>query len=192
MAWALLLVCLILLGGCGEEKGATVSGDGYEYELPEGWKDRSDSGEVEAIDFLGLTPDTVATGEEVDGFMPNANVLVEPGAGELTPRRYSELSTGILRNPELLPTQAQEQLRGFDPRDFSPAERTDLGGREAYTTDFTGTRDGAALRFRSIVTVRGGKGYTVTFTSPLDSFEDRVDEFEGLTESWRWRQPAGS
>jgi hypothetical protein len=192
-AWVLTLVLVALVAGaCGDEDGdndkpGVVRGTGYQYELPEGWADESDS-DASELDLGGFRPDTIAADEPKAGFPPNVNVILEPSLStDVTPRVYANASHQILRNPSVLRGEARRAIERLDPRDFGSERRLDLDGREAYQIDYTGNQGGRVLRFRGVTTVKDKTGYAVSYTALRTHFDEGLDDFEQILDSWRWR-----
>ena len=185
---ALALLALAGAGCGGEDEVELVRGDGYEYELPDGWKHRSNEQDLQKLGFAGYVPDTLVTADPEEGFADNVNVLVEhsltPG---ISAREYAESAARTLRNPEVLPGEAGRVISDLDPRDFSGPKRLELDGADAYATDYTGDRAGRVMRFRNIVALREGTAYGITYTALRHRFEENADAANRVVDTWAWR-----
>jgi|SRR5215216_3572247 len=190
-AWVWTLVVAALVAGACEDddhnEAEVVRGTGYEYDLPEGWTDESDS-DAAQLDVGGFRPDTIAADEPKEGFPPNVNVILESSLStDVTPRVYANASHQILRNPSVLPGEARRAIERLAPRDFGSERRLDLDGRDAYQIDYTGNQGGRVLRFRGVTTVQERTGYVVSYTALRTHFQEGLDDFEHILDTWRWR-----
>ena len=43
------------------------------------------------------------------------------------------------------------------------------------------------MRFRAVATVHDGTGYAVTYTALRTRFDEDVDGFDAVLDTWRWR-----
>jgi hypothetical protein len=183
--------CLSLVGaaasGCGSEE-TRVEGQGYSFELPDGWKDRSDTEEAKELNFIGFSPDTVVTGERTEGFSTNVNVIRQGSVDRgVSARQVAEASVKVLRNPRLLGREASEALGNFRARDVSALQNTKLDGEDAVRYTYTASRGGQLLRLRQVIAVHDGAAYTVTFTTLRDQFGEEAGDLEPILSSWSWR-----
>jgi hypothetical protein len=189
-AWILgLVLAALAAGACGDDDddAEVVQGSGYEYELPGGWTDESSQDNSE-LGVAGFEPDTIALDEPDDGFATNVNVVLEPRlpAG-VTPQAYFDASRRVLRDPGVLPAEARRAVEQLQPRDLSRQQQVDLDGEQAYGLDYTGNQSGRVLRFRAVSTVREGTGYAVTYAALRNRFDEGLDDFERLLDTWRWQ-----
>jgi hypothetical protein len=185
-----LIVLLALAGsgsGCGEET-ETAGGDGYTYEVPEGWKDRSDDADLPEVGFAGYEFDTVVMDEPEEGFADNVNVIVERSiAPGVDSREYAEASTGVLRDPGRFGGELGSAVAQLNPRDLTSLTRVDLDGQEAYALEYTGDQGGRVLRFRNVVAVRRGRAYGITLTALRHRFPEKTGAADSIVETWSWR-----
>jgi hypothetical protein len=187
----ILLVLLALGGsGCGGEESATVSGDGYSYDVPEGWADRTEESlDIPEVELAGFRPDTVVVGERHDGFSSNVNVVREPGIPEdFTAARYAQVAIGTLRDPASsgFPPEVVERIESMEIRDLTELGKPPLGGERGAAWEYASTREGRPLRARQLAAVRGNSAYTLTYTASPEGFEEGLPGFEKVIESWRW------
>lgn len=178
-----LVAAALALGACGGDDDADrVSGDGYSYELPGGWDDRSDAaGDISAA---GFQPDTIVADDPVEGFTPSVNVVRETSlADDVDVEDYVELSRRNLSDPEALD---QLGLEGFAPQLEDEVRETDLDGEEARSFDYTADQQGKEVAFRQVYALRDGTAYVVTYTALSDRFEGGADALEDVIDSWEW------
>jgi hypothetical protein len=185
---SLVVLLVIALAGCGGEDAETVAGSGYEYEVPEGWKDSTHDERLSDIGIAGYNFDTIVTGQVEEAFATNVNVIVEGSiAPGVSAREYVDASVRTLRNPELLQGEARRLISRLHPRDLTASRRIELDGEEAYATDYTGNEGARVLRFRSVVAVRNGRAYAITYTALRHLFRAHADEVDQILDSWAWR-----
>jgi hypothetical protein len=187
---AVVLACVALpLAGCSDEEEDRVDGSGYTYAVPDGWQDASDeAGDID-LPMEGLLVDSAVTGDRVDDFTTNVNVVREGGlpAGATT-REYAAVSLRNLRDPAAagLPPDVVEQLEAVDEESLSVTPGEDLGGRGAVEWDYRTTSSGQETRVRQLSAVRDRAAYTVTLTAVPEAFEDAVPALDEVVESWAW------
>jgi hypothetical protein len=177
-------VICALLAACGGDD--LVAGKGYELTAPEGWEEVDVQ---EARNVAGT--DAVLEGGAVDGFRVNVRVVRETNLGpDLSLGRYLGLSLWSLRDPraiqEKLPSELKSKDLGPRPQVVGPPKRIELGDRDAYTIVADNRTGGRDFRQRFALSVRGGVGYLLVFTSPVDEFRDQSRAFEEILDSWRW------
>lgn len=184
------LLALLALAGCDggeEEERDPVEGSGYSFTVPDGWEhDREAASELE---IGGFSPDSIVTGERVDGFLTNVNVVREEGLPEgLTAAEYGEAGIATVRDPDAarLPPELAEVIEQANPTAFKGPRSTELGGEDAVSWEYTSTQDGTRLRQRQVGAVRDGAGFTVTLSAAPAAFGDGVEALEEVVESWRW------
>ena len=187
-----LLALLALAGtgaGCGDEETETASGSGYTYEVPEGWEDRSDEGDLkEEAGLAGYTFDTAVTDDSEEGFADNVNVIVERSiAPGVDSREYAEASAQLLRSSGQAQGELGAAVAQLNPRDLTSLTRIELDGQEAYSIEYTGDQGGRVLRFRNVIAVRGGRAYGITYTALRHRFRENADVASQVIETWSWR-----
>ena len=196
------LAALALLAGCGDDEdsgadvveevdtssvelsGEAIDGLGYSFELAEGFED----GDAAAIgDLLGeqaadYTIDALATGETIDAFATNVNVVTTAAPDDVDLDEIADASLG----------QLEEQLGALGiGEDTSvevtsePAETT-VGGEEARQYDFATSAAEQSFAQRQIVTIRDDTAYTITFSVADGAFDEQVASFAAMIESWEW------
>ena len=196
-----ILAALALLAGCGDDddsgatveevdtssvelSGESIDGDGYSFELADGYSD----GDAAALgDLLGeqaadYSVDALATGETIDNFATNVNVVTTsaPDDADLDQTADDSLE------------QLEEQLAAFGVGEDTsvevtsePAETT-LGGEEARQYDFTTTAGGQSFSQRQILSIYDGTAYTITFSVDDGAFDEQIPAFAAMMESWEW------
>jgi hypothetical protein len=183
-----LAAMALALGGCSDEE-QRVDGSGYTYAVPDGWEDASDeAGDID-LPMEGLLIDSAVTGDRVDDFTTNVNVVREGGlpAGATT-REYAAVSLRNLRDPAAagLPPDVARQLEAIDEESLSETPGAELGGREAVEWEYRTSYPGQETQVRQVSAVRDGAAFTVTLTAVPDAFEDGIPAFEEVVASWEW------
>jgi hypothetical protein len=189
----LAVACLALAaGGCGDDDDAEdrdrVSGRGYSYAVPEGWRDISEEAPDE-LEVAGIRPDTAVVGEREDDFATNVNVIREGGLPPgVSTSEYANITIAVLRNPAAsgFPPEFVEAIERIQPRGITEPREAELGGEPAVSWSYDSTQQGRELRIRQVASVVDDAGYTVTLTSLREQHEEGVDVFDELTDSWRW------
>jgi hypothetical protein len=194
---ALVLVAAAIAAGCGddddEEPAGPVEGDGYSYELPDGWQDQSGLGDEasEAVDEslptpIGANVDSFSADETEDGFATNVNVI---RTGSIAPRvtaaRIARENARILGAPD---AAAQVLPEGSEILSDVDIANLDLDGEPAASIEYSAAFEDRTNRFRQLFVVRDGTAYTITFTALEDRFEEELPEFDQVLQSWRWDQ----
>ena len=145
---------------------------GIAFEIPEGWLVQ------ERPEPEPGTPDVVALGPRGDagGPPPAVSVIVEPRNGTALPDKVAE---NAVRLGELADAGLLEVLS---------SEGEERGGIQAYRTDarshFPVAGQNVSVLFREIVLEGGENFYTLTYSSPEDSFEDGLYNFEAVLSSF--------
>ena len=145
--------------------GELISGDGYTYNVPEGWgpppQDVSSGADTLALD---LTDD--------DGFSDNVNVLLSP-AGSITADQVEQAGP-----PELEDSGAT---------DVEVRPRLAIAGEESAHLSALFTQGGATYQIDQYYPTHDGQTYVVTFSfSQTVSQGDREDLAESVLASWAW------
>lgn len=185
-----LVVAMLAAAGCGDEgdEAQVVRGDGYQYELPEGWTNRSDDEGASGLDLGGFSPDTLVTDAPAEGFATNVNVVLESSlTDDVGAEVYADAIRQSVADPASLGGEVAETIERLNPRDIAPKRRLDLDGDAAYGFDYTGNRGRRVLRFRQVATVHDTTGYTITYTALRSRFRAGLDDLERLLDTWRWR-----
>jgi hypothetical protein len=182
---ALLVTGALALGACGGDDGDDadrVDGDGYTYEVPGGWDDRSESaGEISAA---GFQPDTIVADDPMEGFTPSVNVVRETSlADDVDVNDYVRLSRRNLSDPEAL---GQLGLEGFEPRLEDEVREGELDGEQSSSFDYTADQQGKQVAFRQVYAIRDGTAYVVTYTTLRDDFDDGTAALDEVIDSWEW------
>jgi hypothetical protein len=194
---ALALVAAAVAAGCGDdedEAAGPVEGDGYTYELPDGWEDQSELGDEASAQVdeslpapVGADVDSFAVDETEDGFATNVNVIrtgsIAPG---VTAARIARENARVLGAPE---GAAQVLPEGSEILSDVDVSELDLDGAPAASIEYSAAFEDRTNRLRQIFAVRDGTAYTTTFTALEDQFADELPEFEQVLQSWRWDQP---
>lgn len=70
---------------------------------------------------------------------------------------------------------------------ISVQKDTVLGGRVAYTYEYTYTVGQETLRYRQVIATYKGMLYSVTYTSRPETFEDHLAEFDAILAAFTFR-----
>ena len=157
-------------GGDGGEGGPRAEGSAYTVSLPEGWRDSSDD---EAADEVPVKFDRLFTGDRVEDFTVNVNVIREPKPDA---------------DIEEIVAAGQKQIEGdFGATDLSPPDKRELGEDSAFSYTYTLEQGGMTLRGEQVAAVHEERLYTVTLTTPAEAFEEQQPEFQEILDSWEWK-----
>ena len=145
--------------------GELITGDGYSYNVPDGWglpqQDGASGSDTIALD---LTDD--------DGFSDNVNVLLSP-AGELTSDQVEQAGP-----PELENSGAS---------DVEVRPRVGVAGEESAHLTGLFTSNGVSYLIDQYYPTHDGQTYVVTFSfSETVSQADREDLAESVLARWTW------
>ena len=145
--------------------GVLIEGDGYSYQVPEGWDVPESSG--------GFDPDTLAADlTDTDGFSDNVNVLLSP-AGEISPDQVEELGVPELENA--------------GATDVAVQPRVSIAGSESAHITAKFTSEGVLYWVEQYYPTNAGQTYVVTFSfSETLGADDRVAVSESILASWQW------
>jgi hypothetical protein len=188
----LLAALALAAAGCGgDDGGDPVEGEGYSYSTPDGWDDVTDDAQdEEELEFFGVRPDTLVTGDSEDGFATNVNVVTQGGVPpNVTTRQFADVNMATLRSPAQagMPLEIARSIEALNVRDITTPEDAQLGGEEAVAFEYLTTQRGRDLRIRQLVAVMDGSGYTVTLTAvPGDQFDEGREALDGVADSWEW------
>lgn len=177
---ALSLAAVLALTGCGAAgessdaaaidaepaTGELITGDGYTYNVPEGWVQ---SGE-EALQ--GVADTLVFDGEDTDDFTDNVNVLLSP-AGAVTADQVE--SDGLAEF---------EQTEGAE---VEVAERVVIADSESAHLSGSLSQQGVEYLMEQYYATNGDQTYVITFSfSSGVSDEDRAAVTDPILASWAW------
>ncbi len=195
----LLVLALLLLGGCGEDSGSeesegsssptAVTADSYELELPPGWTqadeeltEQLDTAADPAVDEVlgeGAGAELDATqiffrGDLDAAFRTNVNVIAEPLPGSVP---FEDAVTGGL---DLIESQLPEGQIESGP------DEIELDGEPAYEIRYSAAQADETLRFALVQALHEGTVYSITLTSSEEEFEEAEAEFQQILDSWHW------
>lgn len=183
-ALAPLLAGLALAGCGGDDEGGAerVDGDGYSYEVPAGWDDRSAA--ANQISAAGFQPDTIVADQPAQGFTASVNVVRETSlADDVDVSDYVELSRRNLSDPQALERLG---LEGFEPELEDEVRPGELDGERSSSFDYTASQQGREVAFRQVYAIREGTAYVVTYTALREGFDEGVRALDGVIRSWDW------
>jgi hypothetical protein len=164
------LISAYLLAACGGsdgETGAVMSGSGYEYGLPDGWRDAS--GKQRFADSAA----------QKDAFATSFSVDILPVAERRTLRESVRDQVSQVRDGVENPPRPDWRVKA--PR---PPARTELDGEKAMQFDHELVIDGERKIARRLTAYHRGNAYMLQFLGPAaGSFGD----FDEIAASWRWR-----
>ncbi len=157
-------------GGGGEADDRQAEGSAYTVSLPEGWRDSTDD---EAADEVPIKFDRLFTGDRVEGFTVNVNVIREPKPDA---------------DIEEIVAAGQKQLEaGFGATDLSPPDKRELDEDPAFAYTYALDQGERTLRGEQVVAVHEDRLFTVTLTAPAEAFEEQEPEFREILDSWDWK-----
>lgn len=184
-AIALIVAAAIVALGCGggedgttgESGGDLVDGDGYAYELPEGWR-------VATTDEASEQFSTAIVEVDPEGdFAVNLNVIVQSGVGDSV--GLEDFVAGGIDQVESdpastgLPADADVQITE------DPGEAT-LDGEDALEYAFHTELSNGTFEERQLTTIHEGDGVIVTLTAGEDELEAASAAFEDVVSTWAW------
>lgn len=145
--------------------GATITGTGYTYVVPEGWGEADGSVASQSDSLAGdLTDD--------DGFADNVNVILSP-AGEVTP---DQVESG-----------GADELKNAGATDVTVRDRVNVAGSESAHLSAGFTSSGATYQIEQYYLTNNGQTFVVTFSfSPTVSEADRDAVAQSILATWMW------
>ena len=151
------------------EAPADFRGNGYSYNVPEGW---GDTGQ----DLTGTGIDTYAAdlADQADGFADNINVLLSPN-GLIPADTLEEAAVA-----ELEAVDGAENITVESPADF--------GGYEALHISAQFTQSGVTYLIDQFYPASDTQTYVVTFSFSPDASDDhRAEVIDAVASSWVWK-----
>lgn len=145
--------------------GALITGDGYTYNVPEGWE----------LQDKSIAPGTDTAAADVTtttDFADNVNVILSP-AGALTPEQVEKM--------------AAQELEAAGASDVTVEDRVTFGGKESAHISAGMTASGATYRIHQYYGTNNDQTYIVTFsfgTQVADT--EAVEVSESILASWTW------
>ncbi len=145
--------------------GATVSGTGYSYVVPEGWNEPGDE--------VSSGADSLAADlTDADGFADNVNVVLSP-AGEVT--------------ADQVESQGVDELQGAGATDVTVRDRLTVAGSESAHLSAGFSSNGVDYQIEQYYLTHDGQTYVVTFSfSKTVSQTDRDDLAASVLQTWSW------
>ena len=195
LAFVALLALTAFAAGCGDDEPETIDGDGYTFEIPEGWEDVTGDGEEIADVIGGAGGDAAAAAgaydislvsdETSNDFRTNFNVGrqedLPPGYDSL---QFAEQNIAVFQNPDqvagLLPDGLGIDFVGDEPR------KTTLGGETAYEVEYGLTTEEARVRALQVFAVHDGVAYVGTYTADPGVFDPQAEDLHQILDSWEW------
>ena len=153
--------------GAAPATGELITGDGYTYNVPEGWG-------LPQQDIPGFDPDSLALDLEdtADGFTDNVNVLLSP-AGSITSDQVEEAGVS--------------ELEGAGAEGVEARPRVSIAGEESAHLTALFTQGGQSYLIDQYYPTHDGQTYVVTFSfSETVSQGDREALAESVLASWTW------
>ncbi|WP_395641046.1 hypothetical protein [Pseudolysinimonas sp.] len=146
--------------------GELISGDGYTYNVPDGWG-------VPPETPSGFDPDTLAVDlADTDGFTDNINVLLSP-AGTITSDQVESLGV--------------DELEGAGATGVEVRPRVGIAGEESAHLTALFTQGGVSYQIDQYYPTHDGQTYVVTFSfSETETEAEREDLAESVLASWAW------
>jgi hypothetical protein len=146
--------------------GNTISGDGYSYQVPDGWA-------VPDAPIPGFDPDSIAIDQtDDDGFSDNVNVILSP-AGALSSDQVESIGVS--------------ELEGVGATEVQVNARLSVAGAESAHLSALFSSNGTEYRIEQYYPTHSGQTYVVTFSfSESVPQADRVALAESVLASWAW------
>jgi hypothetical protein len=146
--------------------GATITGDGYSYQVPEGW-------DVPEAPVPGFDPDSIALDHtDDDGFSDNVNVILSP-AGAITADQVESIGVS--------------ELEGVGATEVQVNDRISVAGAESAHLSALLSSNGTGYQIEQYYPTNAGQTYVVTFSfSETVTQTDRVALAESVLASWVW------
>lgn len=145
--------------------GALITGDGYTYNVPEGWE----------LQDKSIAPGTDTAAADVTtttDFANNVNVILSP-AGALTPDQVESM--------------AAKELEAAGATDVTVEPRIMFGGKESAHISAGMTASGATYRIHQYYGTNDDQTYIVTFSFGTDVADtEAVEISESILASWTW------
>ena len=143
--------------------GATITGTGYEYSVPEGW---GDPGEVS-----GFSADSIAADlADTDGFADNVNVILSPAG---------------LVSVDTVESAGVDELEGAGATDVTVEPRVTVDGSQSAHLSATFGSSGQSYLIEQYYVSDASQTYVVTFSfSPGVSDADRAAVTDPVLASW--------
>ena len=132
----------------------------YRFYVPKSWVCSSTSGRSEA--YLA-----------VDG-RPNVTVTSQSPDTDMTVEEYFEACE----------EEYKDRLEGYELID---EEEIKVDGRSAVSYTYDLTADGETYRIMQTVITRDGLIYSITYTAPIDCFEDHLGDVEDILGAFDFR-----
>ena len=155
-----------------------VDGEGYSYDVPDGWSDFTDEAEEEPVErFGGVRPDTLVGEDTGDFYATQVSVHTQEGVAGLKASDFATVYLEALR---------KRSAPGVRLTTASEPRVADLGGEKAAVTVFAVSWTGTNLRFRQFATVIDDTGYLVTLIALPENFDQGLDSLREFIDSWEW------
>ncbi|MFG6501899.1 hypothetical protein [Microbacterium sp. P05] len=146
--------------------GDRLDGDGYSYNVPEGW------GIPEGTEIPTGVDTAAADVNDTDGFADNINVVINP-EGDIS--------------PEDIETAAAQQLEGSGATEVEVGERTEIAGAETAQITALLESGGATYRIDQYYPNHDGQTYVVTLSfNETVSEADRDEIAQSVFATWEW------
>lgn len=186
-----LLAGTLLISGCGgseptdssssksgepddsasSDAGSAITGEGYRYELPDGWTERTD----DLKEFNERITSGGSAAEATDGFTSNVNLIASPGMG-----------TTFAGKPDALFAQVKSEDAKLVP-DLAREDDTELDGAEAVVATGTASTQGTEYNLTQVAAEHDGDLYLLSFSFAASAPDtDRQDAIDAVLDSWKW------
>jgi hypothetical protein len=145
--------------------GDTISGDGFEFVVPQGWQDAKAS----LPSALAVAVDSTDT----DGFSDNVNVMAD--------------NTVVGIDRDKLEDAVEKVLSGVKATDIEIKDPVEIAGEEAVHVGARFDLNGIKYLTEQYAVGHDDKGYVVTFSFSESVPEaDRVERAASVLSSWTW------
>ncbi|WP_051551556.1 hypothetical protein [Nocardioides sp. URHA0020] len=147
-------------------QGREISGTGYVFHAPRGWRQPSRSPSGFDLDSFAVDP------ADRDGFTDNVNVILSP-AGDLTPAQAETL--------------ARRELAAGSFEDIVVQDRVDVSGSETAHLSASASTNGTDYAVEQFYPTNDGQTFVVTFSFSADlAGSERAKVTDSVLASWAW------
>lgn len=163
----------LVLGGDDDDdssngtSGATIEGDGYSYDIPEGWQDASEDGASGVIDTM------IQVEEPEDGFATNMLVEVHPSQG----------ATDV----QALKSTWESNVGGAVDGTPEDIEDTTIDSEDAVGLRVESNQNGKDVVQFAYLVISGDKLYSIAMSAGANGEDAASDTFQQILDSWSWQ-----
>jgi len=157
-----------------EGSGAQAAGT-FTFDDPEGWDDITSK----ARESSSVGNRVVRALARVRDDGTGSSIVVTSGAN---PAPGSQPST------ETLGAALRERTVSEGATEVSQPRTITMADGQAVVVDYKGSLRGQSIAGRRVLTVRGGNAYVLVLEGTEKRFDEDLDAFDAVIESWTWKQ----